>query len=247
MILSSIPLAQRVSFRVKLGLTIILLSTSVATLSVAYFYTKTQQFVLAQTQRDLKRLGHTASLLFDEADRAAIVRLTAAAHEEAKRNPQVNLSKVLALAPGETLNSLSPEARDQLQASPDFQQLVLTLQRLKYVNRDTIEPLRNSYPYEVSHDHIRAFLVVPAPEFTQYRVVKFLVSGSYKPQGNWPGNPIGNLFASTTENFMRVFDGTIQVDDQFINISSYYSAIGVLVPLKNKQGKTIAALGLSNI
>ncbi|MGP1384584.1 MAG: diguanylate cyclase domain-containing protein [Thainema sp.] len=238
---------RRISFRVKLGLAIVLLSTSVAGLSVAYFYTQTQQFVLKQTQKDLKRLGHTATLLFDEADRAAIVRLTAAAEAEAKRNPQVSKSDVLALAPGETINSLSPEARDRLQSSDDFQRLVLILERLKYVNRDTVEPLRDDYPYEVSQDHIRAFLVVPAPEFTQYQVVKFIVSGSYLPQGDWPGNPIGNLFAATTENFIRVFDGTIQVDDHFISISSYYDALGVLVPIKNDQGETIAALGLDYI
>ncbi|MGI0486933.1 diguanylate cyclase domain-containing protein [Pantanalinema rosaneae CENA516] len=241
-----IPDLKQIAFRVKLGLAIVVLSTSVASLGVVYFYTRTQQFILHQTQRDLKRLGHTASLLFDRSARAAIVRLTVAAEAEAKRAPQVSVSDVLALAPGETLNSLSPAARNRLQASPDFQTLVLTLQRLKYVGQDTIEPFRSTYPYEVSHDHIRAFLVVPAPELTQYQVVKFLVSGSYQPQGDWPGNPIGNLFVSPTQNFIQVFDGTIQIDEQFIQVS-FYKALGVLIPIKDEQGKTIAALGIDYI
>lgn len=243
----STPLAQKISFRAKLGLAIVLLSTSVASLSVLYFYTKTQQVVLQQTQRDLKRLGYAATLIFDEAAREAIVRLTIAVEEEAKRNPQISESDVLALTPGETLNSLSPEARDRFHASEDFRKIVLTLERLKYVNQDTPKPLTDSLPYEVSDDHVRAFLVVPAPEYTQYQVVKFLASGSYLPQGDWPGNPIGNLFSVTSLNFIRVFDGTIQVDDRFIKVADFNTVIGVLVPIKNQQGETIAALGIDYV
>jgi diguanylate cyclase (GGDEF)-like protein len=240
------PFFRGISFRIKLGLAIVLLTTGLTSTSVLYFYQLTEQFTLQQTQKDLKRLGHTASLLFNENDRRMIAELTAAMQAEALRNPQVKLSDIQALKVGDTINSLSVDARNKLQNHDDFQRLVYILRQLKYVGQDQINPLKRYYPQEVSISQVRGFIIVPAPEFTGHRVVKILASGSYQPQGTWPGNPIGNLYAPSTENFFRVFEGEMQVDDQFIH-NSFYTALGVLVPIKNHQGETIAALGLDYI
>ncbi|MBD2579266.1 SpoIIE family protein phosphatase [Oscillatoria sp. FACHB-1406] len=202
--------------------------------------------VLRQIQQQLRRIGYTASYLFDRETRESIVRLTAAVNREAQLNPQVTRSQLQELKPGDTIKSLNPEATRRFQASPDFQRLVKILRQIKTVSQDEIEPLQNYYPQIVNSGQVRAALAVVTPESPDRRIVTFLASASHEPQGDWPGNPIGNLYAISTPIFSRVFDGEIQIEDKFVR-DSFYTSISVTIPLKNEQGQTIAGLCLDYI
>jgi hypothetical protein len=151
---------------------------------VYYFYSTTEKLVLRETQQQIKRIGYTATFLFDREIRESIVRLTAAINREAQLNPQVTQAQLRQLKPGEVIKSLSPDAMRRFQASADFQRLVKILRQIKFVTKDEIEPLHDDYPQIMNSGQVKAYLIVLTPESPDRRIVTFLASASHEPQGD---------------------------------------------------------------
>lgn len=241
-------LPRKISFGVKLGLALLLLSTGVTSTSVYYFYTATQKFIRIQTQEKLKKIGHTAALLLTEEFRHNLVQLKAEIDREAQIHPQINPTDLQTLQPGHTASSLSPTAIQRYQNSPQFQQIVQTLRKVQYASEDQVAPAQEIYPqrFDLKSGDILPYIMVTTPESPDRRIVKFLASSVPDPQGNWPGNPIGNLYAVPSPIYSQVFNGEIQVANDYVT-DSFYTSMTVVIPIKDTQGTTIAGLGLDYI
>lgn len=245
-LISSLP--RKISFGVKLGLALLLLSTGITSTSVYYFYATTQNFIRRQTQEKLKKIGHTAILLLTEEFRQNLVQLKAEIDRESQLHPQVNPTDLQALQPGYTVNSLSPTAIQRYQSSPQFQQILQVLRKVQYASADQVGPAQEVYPQRVDlqSGDILPYIVVTTPESPDRRILKFLASSIPNPQGHWPGNPIGNLYVIPSPIYSHVFEGNIQVANHYVT-DSFYTSMTAVIPIKDTQGRTIAGLGLDYI
>lgn len=233
---------MRASFGVKLGLAITLLTVGLSTASVLYFYSITSNLLHRQITGRLKNIGHVSTFLFDQEARESIVRLKA----KLERESQITNSSVQQIKPGETLSSLTPESIRSYQSTEDFQRLTQMLRKINFSSRDEVPPLKDYYPQRFSAypNSVLTYLIVTVPESPDRRVLRFLASFAPEPEGDtWAGNPIGNLYAPASPIFSRAFDGETQVAEDYYT-DSFYTSITAVVPLKDRQGQTIAVLGL---
>lgn len=159
-------LVMKISFGVKLGLAIAVLSVGVTSASVYYFYTTTHQLIMRQMTGRLKDIGHLGTFLFDREVRESIVRLKAAVERES----QVTVTDIQRLKPEQVLSSLNSDTIQKYQNTADFQQLVQILRRINQSSKSKVEPWHNYY-LDASSDYnisgVQATLLVTTPEVTQ--------------------------------------------------------------------------------
>ncbi len=233
---------MHISFGIKLGLAITVLTVGLTTVSMYYFYTASTALVRRQVAGRLQAIGHTSTFLFDAKTRDSIVKLKA----EIDRDTQVSSSELQNLKPGKTLKSLNPQQIQSYHATPEFQQLTQILRKIKQASHDRVEPLQSYYPQKFSEqpDGILAYLLITTPESPDRKILKFISSASPEPEGQkWPGNPIGNLYAPVTAIFSDAFNGEIQMEEEYY-ADDFYRSITVVVPIKDKNNQVIAVLGL---
>lgn len=234
----------KLPFAFKFGLTISALAAGLTTISVSVLYSQTYRLLVQQSAGRLKDVGQTSSFFLNDSSQASILRLKAAT--EAQSLPVVEA--VLAAPLGGTVESLSPEDAATLMASADFQNLVQVIRRIGEASRTELIKPQTTYPQpdlnaETNPITISAYLMVEWPESPDHKIVKFLVDSLYQPQGDWPGNPTGNLYRIPDASFAKAFEGESQTTPTFYtdDLGTWLSAA---VPIMNPQGETIAVLGL---
>ncbi len=245
---------MRISFGLKLGISITLLTLGISTASLYYFYSITSKLVMEQIRGRLKDIGSTSAFLFSNEDRESIVKLKA----EIDKQAQFSMAELEKVPPGGTLNSLTPENIRKYQSTKECQDIVQILRKIHYANINNnhkITPLKDFYPQNIAAsenisdygDSILPYILITIPESPDHKFLKFLASDAQEPDGWWQGNPIGNLYVPNSP----VFDLALKTGEIFVATDyytdSFYTSITVAVPIKDKQGQTIALLGLDYI
>jgi diguanylate cyclase (GGDEF)-like protein len=232
-------------FGIKLGLSVILLTVGLTTASVYHFYTLTSDLVRRQVTGRLRDIGHTSTFLLSNDDRDKLIQLKA----KIDRNTQISRSEMEKIEPGRVLRSLNPEQIRTYQASPEVQQLTQWLRKIKKASLNNIEPLQEFYPQQFAAlpNGVLAYILVETPEFPDRSVLKFLASADPDPEPpHWPGNPIGEVYVPVSAIFKDAFKGEFQVADDYYT-DQFYTCLTAVVPIKDRNGKVIAVLGLDYI
>jgi diguanylate cyclase (GGDEF)-like protein len=233
---------MRLPFKIKLGLAVTTLTVGLTTASVCHFYYLSQDLVRRQVTGRLRDIGHTSTFLLTNADRETITTLK----EKLDRDSQISLAQMQQIKPGEVLNSLGPEKIKAYQSTPEMQQLIQWLRKIKLASLDRIDPLRDYYPQQFTAlpDGVLAYIMVEIPEFRDRRVLKFLASADPDPEPpKWPGNPVGEAYVPVSPIFSRAFEGKFQVADDYYT-DQFYTCLTAVVPIKDRNGKVVAVLGL---
>jgi len=244
-VLSRVTHSMRTSFGVKLGIAITSLTVGMTTVSVYYFYAVTHRIVIDQITGRLRDVGHLSTFLFDEKTRENIVQLK----NQIDRDSHLSMTDIQSIKPGDTLNSLTPEKIKFYQSTQEFEQLTQILRKIKIGAQKNVEPLRSHYPqrYLASRNNLLlTYLMITTPESPDRKILKFIASAAPEPEGTtYSGNPIGNLYVPTTSLFGDTFNGEIQVTEDYYT-DSFYSSLTATIPIKDKNGQTIAVLGLDD-
>jgi signal transduction histidine kinase/CheY-like chemotaxis protein len=242
---SSLEIALvKLSFPLKLGLTLSLLSVGLTGTSVFIFYSNTVEVFTEQMAARLRDFGHAGTFLFDNKARVQILELSEQAYEAL-----IPLTATLRQMPaGEAREGIPESAARALMARDDYQNLVQILRRINRSSQQTIYPLSNLIPQTDGgiEDPVQIFsyLFVPVPESQDYHLLMTLASSLYEPTDTWPGNPIGNLYAIADPIFARAFaTGESQVVDTFYS-DQWGTWFTSVTPIKNENGEVIALLGL---
>ncbi|MEO1399738.1 MAG: AAA-like domain-containing protein [Cyanobacteria bacterium J06635_1] len=238
------PRFPKLPFAVKFGLVISALAAGMTAISVWFLYAQLHGLLVRQTAGRLKDVGQTSSFLFDESIQASILRLKRISEEKSRSiTPEM-----LATPLGETALTLSPEVANQLMASADFQALSQIMRRIGEASRAEMGSPQTTYAQPdlkeaINPATISAYLMVEIPESPSHQVIKFIADGLYEPQGDWPGNPIGNLYRIPDSFFASAFEGQSQTAPSFYS-DEFGTWLTAVVPIKNNQGEVIAVLGL---
>ncbi len=235
---------MRISFGIRLGIAITALTVGITTVSVYYFYAFSSRLILQQVTGRLRDVGYLGTFLFDEKARESIIKLKAAIEKDSN----VSITEIENIKPGGSRHSLSPEKIKFYHSTPEFQQLAQTLRKINASTEKKIEPLKSYYPQRrpAVPDTVLTYLLITTPESPDRKILKFLASGSFEPQGDWAGNPIGNLYVPITPLFSKAFDGEVQIAEDYYT-DSFYSSLTAVIPIKDKAGKTIAVLGVDYV
>lgn len=231
----------QVPFRIKLAVAISTIAVGITSISLYFFYTTTYRIVLHQIGERLKNVGHTGSHLFNETAREQIKRLIA--ESEQKSLPVLPI--VQTLKTGGYAPSLPDATAEKLMQSQDFQQIVQLLRRINQGSRQQVTPFQ---PYleqqskEVPDPSVvSSYLFVRVPQASQ--AVKFIADSLYKPLGDWPGNPIGNLFNPPNPLYLKAFSGDSAVSQDFYK-DDFGTWMTAAIPMKDRKGDVIAVLGV---
>ncbi|MEM9907079.1 MAG: AAA-like domain-containing protein [Cyanobacteria bacterium P01_D01_bin.44] len=234
----------KLPFAVKFGLVISALTVGMTAISVWFLYAQLYGLLVRQTSGRLKDVGQTSSFLFDESTQASILRLKRVSEE--KSMPIT--AEILTTPLGETAMTLPPKVADELMASADFQTLAQIMRRISEASRLEMGNPQAIYPQPdlqeaINPITISVYLMVEIPEAPDHHVIKFIADGLYEPKGDWPGNPIGNLYRIPDPFFARAFEGESQTAPSFYS-DEFGTWLTAVVPIKNAQGEVIAVLGL---
>ncbi len=236
---------MKFSFGIKVGIAVTLLTVSVTGISMYYLYSKIRQFTIDQINGRLIDIGHTATFLFTGEDRERIKRLTRLIHA----NSTAGSAVISRLKPGEYMGSLSPAVLNRIHSSDDFNIIMQRLRILTYSSMRNFEAPKAAYPMDnpiclMRKGYVVAYLYTDAPESPDPDVVKFIVSCiPFRTSDGWEGNPAGNLYRAVTSSFSGPLAGKTWTSDDYLT-DSFYSGLTAVVPLKDDDGTTIAAMGL---
>lgn len=240
---------MRVSFAVKLGALVTLLTTTVASVALYVFYTFCHEAILDEMKGRLKDLTHIGSFLFEQDDREVIMALS----DLARRNTLPRTQEFLAsMKDGESKESITPEKADEYMHSVEFQRIVQVLRKIQNGSTGAVIPLRELEP-DFSAPIYWAYLMTSIPESKDNRVTMVLANSNYEKidhnkdgrfDSNEGGQPIGSLYAGSYDLFGKPFDtGEIAISPDWYSDwgGTFMTAV---VPIKNAEGKVIATLGL---
>lgn len=244
---------MRSSFAFKLGVSVTLLTMTVAGIALAIFYSYSRAALLDEMRGRLLDLAHTGSFLFQEDERRLLV--------EFKRfvlaRTQPRTPELLNVPADDTRESLLPEHSKQYMESVEFQHIVQILRRIQRGSTDSVTGLKY-LEQDVGNGEdppniFWAYLMTSVPESPDHRIVMFLGDSNYqqidyngdgKIEGYEDGNPLGNLYAGEYEIFGKPYDtGEIAVSPSWYT-DKWGTFMTAVVPIKDAQGQVIATLGL---
>ncbi len=222
----------------KVGLFTAILSVSLTSGGLWLFYTSSAKLLTDQITKRLQDIGTLASLNISLEEQEAISYLS----QQSLSKLAVSESEILAIPQGEFLPGLTSTDSKKLMESPQFQHLVQFLRRIEYSALGETNP--PTLPYSQlspSQSQLGTYLFISIPQNTQISVVMFIADSRYEPDGDWLGNPVGNLYYGIPK-FKEVFNGQAQVSD--INQDDLGVWLTAMIPLKDSQGKVYASIGL---
>jgi diguanylate cyclase (GGDEF)-like protein len=235
---------MRIPFKIKLGLTITLLTVGLTTATVYHFYALSTGLMRKQVTGRLRDIGHTSTFMLNNEDRAMIARL----RDQLNRVP-VDVSKLKTIQSGTTFRTLTEKDSTALHNSADVGKVIQFLRKIKLASLNTIDPLRDYYPQRFTDlpDGVLAYILIEIPESPDRKVLKFLASADPEPElPKWPGNPSGDLYVPNSSIFSDAFKGEFQVADHYYT-DQFYTCLSAVVPIKDKNGTVIAVLGLDYV
>ena len=245
---------MRFPFRLKLGLAITFVAVGMTSISVFFLYTSTRTETIRLMQSRLQDMGRTGAFMFGEKERQDIKLLSQLINRDML--PAKLINEAIARAkPEDNVDATLPDAViAKYQATPEFQNLVQILRRVKNGSRkDVTYP--GILPQIVDEDDLPllfyTYLFIKAPQLKhpdseRFAVYKFLADADYN-DSEIP-NPIGNYYIVDRERPQRVFYDAFKTEQVTSSRDFYEEEWGILfsaaIPIKDKNGETIAMLGL---
>lgn len=244
---------MKIPFAVKIALLVMLLTASISGVALSVFYHYSAAALVEEMQGRLQDLAHTGAHLFREQDRELIALM----HEFLLEETEPRTRALLDIPESGTNESLPPERSKALHNTEEFQYLVQLLRQIKRASSPRVEGLRLLEQDDGQGDEppniFWAYLMVSVPEAPEHDVVMFLADSNYSEMdydGNGviheteAGNPIGNLYAGDPEIFGLPFStGEMTVSEGWYT-DRWGTFMTAVVPIKDADGKVIAALGL---
>lgn len=246
---------MRLTFGVKLGLLVSLLSVGSTSAGLISFYLITRQNVWGEMSARLGDIGRIGQFLLTEEHRAAIDRLNEKAESLSTAR---NAEMVKGLEAGATAQPLTPEEVKKLQASADFMLLVNVMRQIKNATRQDVTPLGAlaQVPpwYETDPPKIRyVYLLATIPDSKDRSVVKFIVDGDNEVEdsnGNGQIDPdesateIGQIYnISDQPGAMQAFDGKVHASEESFT-DEWGEWMSSYTPIIRKDGSVAAVLGV---
>jgi diguanylate cyclase (GGDEF)-like protein len=236
---------MQISFNIKLGLTITLLTVGLTTVSVGHFYWFSSVLVRKQVTGRLRDIGHTSTFLLNDDDRRSISHLK----ERLDRDSPIDAATANRIESGQVLRGLSAQNIATYQSSAELQTLIQILRKIKIASLDKINPVQDHYPQQFSDlpDGVLAYILVETNKSPDRKVLRFLASADPDPEPpKWPGNPVGDFYVPVSPIFSNAFNGEFQVADNYYT-DQFYTCLTAVVPIKDRSGKVIAVLGLDYV
>ena len=245
---------MRIPFRIKLGFSIMVVAVGMTSISVFLLYTSTRAETIRLMAARLQDMGRTGAFMFGEKEREDIKKLSALIGQEMLPSRLINEAIANAKPEDNVDATLSDAVIEKYQATPEFQNLVQILRRVKNGSRQDV-----TYPGElpqiVDENDLPllffTYLFIKAPQLEhpdsdRFVVYKFLADADYN-DAEIP-NPIGNYYIVDKKRPQAVFYEAFETESVTASRDFYEEEWGILfsaaIPIKDKEGETIALLGL---
>lgn len=249
---SAMKMIQNMSLVTRVGITVFTFTFLLSGSGGLFYYYSTHNFVLRQMSGRLLDIGRTGAYLFTEEDRANIEKLTKQIH-----NQRTPLSPSdLKFKSDESPETLKPADSAKLMESESFKNLVQKLRQIRDGSRTKVSPLREipQLPEDESDLPLvtYVYLLIPLPESKDYTVTMFLADGDYldadedgdgEISDEETGTPIGMIWQTPLQEFKTAFSGEAHAASEWYT-DTWGTWLSAAVPIKNREGKTIAVLGL---
>jgi len=245
---------MRLRFSTKLVLAMAALAAMISLTALMVFYQFSESMLLRAMNGRLVDVSHAGTFLFEHSDREAIKSLTADVLADGKPRSDDELR----LEPGEIWQALPEQRAQQRQSDPRFLRLVQLLRRIKASSTRNTSELRELAQTGAGDEEPLisfAYLMVPVPEAPQHRVVMFLADSDYQDfdadgdgviSADEEGNRIGTIYsppAAFPAMAQPFKDGQIHTSDNWYK-DRWGTFISASVPIKDRDGSVIAALGV---
>ncbi|MBL8020539.1 MAG: HAMP domain-containing protein [Leptospirales bacterium] len=172
-------LARR-SFGLKLGLAFTTVSLGLTSLSVFFYQKVTYNSLYSATTARIKDIGRTGLFLFDDEARRTIIRID---QETEKRSLPRDAAFLASISPGNSRDSLSPAALNELQSDPGFLKLVQTLRKIKNATRERVVLTENipQAPMDLTDIPVVRYanVFVPIKESPDIKFVKWIADSDF--------------------------------------------------------------------
>ncbi|MCB1165142.1 MAG: HAMP domain-containing protein [Leptospiraceae bacterium] len=222
-------------FRWKLMIVVSTLAVSATGITAYLIFSSTQTMILDVMGGRLMDIARTSVNSMTREDRDAIRFL----NEEIRDKSIQDSNKILGIAPGDTLESLEKADSARLMKTDQFQRLVTILRNIK---KSTVRISSDGKERKEQESNIKyAYMFVPVPQSKDHKILRFLADADYDTP-DWE-NPIANLYGVKQSSFIRAFDGFPSAEDEFI-ADKWGTWLSAAVPIKDRNGDTIAILGL---
>tara|TARA_B100000614_G_scaffold262444_1_gene295975 strand:- start:1329 stop:2597 length:1269 start_codon:yes stop_codon:yes gene_type:complete len=232
---------MNLSFQWKIRIVICLLSVSLTSLGMYFFYITAYQTTIGLLKKNLRDVSNVGAMLFDRDSREAIKRLKAQALKEAFFVRQ----EINALPIGGTTKSISPEKVKVLHSSKDFQMILHRLKMINYASYKEAVPLLEDYK-ETNHKGFSkgmmgAYLMIGVDTLPGNMGMYLVSTSPEATDDGWPGIPIGTLFRSFVP--FSKFEHKIYIHHELIT-DDFYQSLPGSTPIFDENNQAIAILGV---
>lgn len=245
---------MRFSFGLKMGLAICLLSVSMTSLAVFYFYNTTYDKIWNLMSGRVMDIARTGLFLLDYDKREKIASLDRISEQHRNKFTAEELAKI---GPGDIADGFAKDVVHELQATDDFQDVVNVLRQIKYASRSaTTPPIRVPQKYGTLQDlpQIRYVYILSAiPESPDYSVTKFIADGDYeeldmnengKIDDDETTTDIGMLYNTSDQNgLIEAFHGKVAPNSTYTE-DVWGVWVSAFAPIEDRSGKIIGVLGV---
>ncbi len=243
------------SFGIKIGVLISVISILAISLGIYYFYANVNSMIWNMMGKRLMDTGKTGASLFQEKDRMDIRKIDDFIEKNAINR---NVKVISGIKKGETLDGTEEKNIEKIHNSPEFQNIIQKLRTIKFASR------KNSYypqifpqisPTAQDHPILRFVYILSAiPESKDFKVVKFIADADYEAIDVNKNGKIDEDEESASSGLLYNVDGQPALKTAFMtkevtHADGYYKdAWGVwysaYVPILDRNNNLIAVLGL---
>ena len=259
---------MRFSFALKLSLAFSLLAVVSTGGTVIYFYLEARQLVLLQMQNRLTDIGRTGSYLFQHTERADLKFLLKEVQSNFEFSGTPEQRAAIYGEDGEagtdddgTYESLPAAYSAKLMQRPEFVRVVQRLREIREGSRKIVRPLHVVPPLHIiQQDEDQPtleyiYLLMPVPGHSVKNYLIYLADSDYLPvdangdgdyddEGDYEGNPIGNITLPVTDEMSEAFDGGAVSEKDFTADQWGDVVISGYVPILDDDGAVLAVLGM---
>ncbi|MCB1169714.1 MAG: HAMP domain-containing protein [Leptospiraceae bacterium] len=197
-------------------------------------YSNTKTMILEVMGGRLMDIARTSVNSMTPQDRQYVRDLTA---ELKKRNTR-SKAEILRVKQGETLEALNEADSEELMEGEAFQRLVAILRSIK---KSTVRVDPDAEGGERESNIKYAYLYIAVDESPDHKKLMFLADADYDTEGF--ENPIGNYYGVKQKSFIEAIEGAPSAEEDFVE-DKWGNWLSAAVPIKDRNGKTIAILGL---
>ncbi len=245
---------MRLSFGLKMGLAICLLSVSMTTGGVFYFYQTARDKIWNLMSGRVMDIARTGLFLFNYDRRVVITRFDT--WVDRHRTP-TTVEELRKIPDGEFADSLEAKPLEEAMLHPDFLEIVIPLRQIKYGSRQGVTPpiaLPQKYGPREDRPQIRYVYVLTAlPEIPDHSIVKILADGDYAEIDMNENGQIDPDEEATTpgiyynlagqDGALKAFKGTVAANSDY-TIDGWGVWVSAFAPIHDQGGKLVGVLGV---